>query len=465
MPTENEIAMLRAARADGVESRNELANLMAQLGHESGGFAQMEESFRYTGGIERIPVRAAFREGADTLETARLAALQACPQELARLMYGNRMGNDDAGDGYRYRGRGFIQLTGKDNYRAAGDALDLDLVNRPELAAERANAARIALWYWRERVPAADRDDVSAATRRINGGLTGLADRHGRFDAWHALLTPAFLADLDAGRIQPGAGVGALAGQRAMDDAALRRLETGEAVGRLQSDLARLGVTDARGRALVATNTFDAATEQAVRRFQEHAGLPVTGRAGPETLEAVADAIQRREQLQTAPQAPGVRHDGRDGADAGRAGRATVPAEQRLGEADRSLLATIRQCIERLDAAHGRAFDEGSERASWALLPAAKACGMTRADHAVLSVGGPRLQPGDNLFIVQGRLDDPAHLRTHVRTVEAMSRPIEDSLAQLEALNHRQSAEVSQSLARTSPDPVERIASPPHRLA
>lgn len=247
MPTENEIAILEAARAAGVTSRNELSNLMAQLGHESGGFTRLEEGFRYSAGNHQIPVKWARREGADALDAARIAALEGRPQELARLMYGNRMGNDDAGDGYRYRGRGFIQLTGEDNYRAAGRALGLDLIGQPELAAERDNAARIALWYWRERVPAADRDDVSAATRRINGGETGLADRHDRFDAWHRLLTPTYLADLDAGRIQPGTGVGPRAGRNAIDDGALRRFETGDEVGRLQEDLTRLGVADARG--------------------------------------------------------------------------------------------------------------------------------------------------------------------------------------------------------------------------
>src|SRR3546814_4281445 len=139
MPTRNEIAMLDAARAAGITSRDELANFMGQLSHESGGFRTLEESFRYTRGIDQIPVASAFREGRDALETARLDALAGRPQELARLMYGGRMGNDDDGDGYLYRGRGFIMLTGEDNYRTRGDAVGLDLVGDPELAAERDN--------------------------------------------------------------------------------------------------------------------------------------------------------------------------------------------------------------------------------------------------------------------------------------------------------------------------------------
>ena len=96
------------------------------------------------------------------------------------------MGNDDLGDGYRYRGRGFIQLTGEDNYRAYGAALGIDLVGQPDLAENPDNASRIAVSYWQQAVPPAARDDVTAATRAINGGLNGLDDRRNRVEAWHA---------------------------------------------------------------------------------------------------------------------------------------------------------------------------------------------------------------------------------------------------------------------------------------
>lgn len=177
MPTTNEIEVLQAARRADINTRDELANFMAQISHESGGLNQLEESFRYSRGIDQIPVQSAFREGRQTLENARLAAIEGRPQELARLMYGGRMGNDDAGDGYLYRGRGFTQLTGEENYRAAGAALDLDLVRNPDLAADLGNAARISVWYWQERVPQADRDDVSTATVAINGGVNGFRKR------------------------------------------------------------------------------------------------------------------------------------------------------------------------------------------------------------------------------------------------------------------------------------------------
>jgi putative chitinase len=120
MPTANEIAVLQAARGDEIASRDELANFMAQISSESGGLTRLEEGFHYTRGVDQIPVDSVFREGREAAEAARLEAIAGRPQELARLMYGGRMGNDDAGDGYLYRGRGFIQLTGEDNYHATG---------------------------------------------------------------------------------------------------------------------------------------------------------------------------------------------------------------------------------------------------------------------------------------------------------------------------------------------------------
>src|SRR5690606_24265284 len=89
------------------------------------------------------------------------------------------------GDGYKYRGRGFIQLTGRANYAAAGAYLGIDLVNNPDLASDPDIAAAIALWYWYVARPkisqAAQLGDVRFVTRQINGGLNGLADRSSKY--------------------------------------------------------------------------------------------------------------------------------------------------------------------------------------------------------------------------------------------------------------------------------------------
>lgn len=103
------------------------------------------------------------------------------PDLIARRIYGGRMGNDAApsNDGYSYRGRGLIQLTGKDNYRTAGKAIGLDLVKSPGLVTEPSISAKIAAWYFATHGcnKLADNDDVLGCTRAINGGLNGLEER------------------------------------------------------------------------------------------------------------------------------------------------------------------------------------------------------------------------------------------------------------------------------------------------
>jgi putative chitinase len=308
MPNEYEISMLRAARDAGITSREEMANFMAQMGHESTGFTRLEEGFRYTRGIHQIPVRSAWREGEQALEAARQEALQGRPQELGRLMYGGRMGNDDAGDGYLYRGRGYTQLTGENNYQAAETALNLALVENPALAADRGNAEQIAIWFWQNEVPAQDRDDVSRATQAINNGENGLDDRLNRYDAWHAVLTPEFITEFDAGHVRAGTTVAPAAGRPAMEDGALRRLESGDEVRQLNDDLRTLNIRTDRNRSVPAGDVFTRETEQAVRRFQEQQSTPVTGRADPATLESIGHSLQqhRNQQFQNGQPPNGV---------------------------------------------------------------------------------------------------------------------------------------------------------------
>ncbi|WP_343229355.1 peptidoglycan-binding protein [uncultured Xanthomonas sp.] len=207
MATDRENQMLRAAYAAGITQPRELANFMAQVGHESGGLSRLEESFNYTKGIGQITanVRSALREGPEALESARVEALRGRPERLGELMYGNRrdLGNDQPGDGYLYHGRGYMQLTGKAQYRAAGEALGLDLVNRPELASQPENASRIATWYWQQKVPEEQRNSVQNAGATINGANppNGLADRERRFEHWQRTLTPELMQNLAAGRL------------------------------------------------------------------------------------------------------------------------------------------------------------------------------------------------------------------------------------------------------------------------
>jgi putative chitinase len=201
MPPDRETQVLTDATAAGITRPMELANFMAQVTHESNGLNRLEESFRYTRNISQIPVPEAWREGNDALDAARKQALMGKPEQLAELMYGGRLGNDEPGDGWKYHGRGYVPLIGKDNYRAAGEALDLDLVRQPDLAADPQHASKIAAWYWEKQVPQDAREDVRAATLALNGRPAGLDDRENRFEDWQRRLTPEVMQRLADGNV------------------------------------------------------------------------------------------------------------------------------------------------------------------------------------------------------------------------------------------------------------------------
>ena len=107
------------------------------------------------------------------------------PELIANMVYSKRMGNGPAesGEGWKYRGRGLKQLTGKDNYTRCGQALELDLVANPDLLLEPEGAALSAAWFWSVNKcgPLADADDFVGLTKKINGGTIGLADREKRY--------------------------------------------------------------------------------------------------------------------------------------------------------------------------------------------------------------------------------------------------------------------------------------------
>ncbi|MFT3758444.1 glycoside hydrolase family 19 protein [Thauera sp.] len=174
-----------AAERYHIDTAQRLAHWLAQIAHESAGFSAVVENLNYSAeGLARTwPQRYALNGAPNA--TARILHLR--PADIANLTYADRMGNGPvkSGDGWRYRGRGLIQITGRDRYRQCGIGLGLDLLAHPEMLEEPLYAALSAGWYWHTENlnPQADRDDVRAVTKGINGGYNGLADRAERTKA------------------------------------------------------------------------------------------------------------------------------------------------------------------------------------------------------------------------------------------------------------------------------------------
>ena len=170
----------------GIDTPARQAMFLAQCGHESGNFAHVEENLNYKAeGLNKI-----FKKYFPTLEEAMAYARQ--PERIANKVYANRMGNGDeaSGDGYRYRGRGLIQLTGKDNYDACARALNVDLHGQPDYLETAEGASRSAAWFWSHNNlnRFADADDIVGCTKRVNGGTIGLEDRTHHYETAKSIL-------------------------------------------------------------------------------------------------------------------------------------------------------------------------------------------------------------------------------------------------------------------------------------
>jgi predicted chitinase len=175
-------AALAALKTAGITNPTEIAMFMAQMDTESGGFKSLSENLKYSASTLMKLFGKKLTGG---MAQAQQIASQGA-QAVANFIYGNRMGNTGADDGFKYRGRGIVQLTGKDNYAKYGKMLGLDLVGNPDLAADPKVAAQIAVAYWKTRVPsaAAQAGNVAAVTKAINGGENGLASRQQNFQKY-----------------------------------------------------------------------------------------------------------------------------------------------------------------------------------------------------------------------------------------------------------------------------------------
>ena len=166
-----------------------LAHFLSQAGHESGGFKAVNENLNYGAkGLLGI-----FKKYFPTEEKAKLYERK--PEKIANLVYGGRMGNgvEATGEGYKYRGRGYIQLTGKDNYKAFDAVVAENILENPDLVATK-YPLMSAGWFFHKNGLHKIADEgateavVTKVTKRVNGGTIGLADRLKHFNEYHALL-------------------------------------------------------------------------------------------------------------------------------------------------------------------------------------------------------------------------------------------------------------------------------------
>jgi len=167
-----------------------LAHFLAQCGHESGGFRATQENLNYSAkGLMGI-----FKKYFPTEAIAN--AYQRNPQKIANKVYASRMGNGDegSGEGYKFRGRGYIQLTGKDNYTAFGKSIGEDIPSNPDVVASK-YALLSAAWFFNKNKLHIMADGgatdavVTSITKRVNGGTIGLADRIKHFKEYYHLLS------------------------------------------------------------------------------------------------------------------------------------------------------------------------------------------------------------------------------------------------------------------------------------
>jgi putative chitinase len=177
------------AKKFGITTNLRLAHFLAQCGHESGGFKAVTENLNYSAdGLVKI-----FGKYFNSTTAAGYARN---PEKIASKVYGNRMGNGNEAskEGFKFRGRGYIQLTGKENYTKFGKFIGEDITSNPDLVATKYPLASAAFFFnsnglWAICDKGADTATVTAVTKRVNGGTIGLADRIKHFKEYYDLLT------------------------------------------------------------------------------------------------------------------------------------------------------------------------------------------------------------------------------------------------------------------------------------
>ncbi len=255
-------AMIKIFPKYGIDTPNRIAGFCAQCGHESLNFTVLEENLNYKAAtLDKLFSKYFSKAGRNAAEYEKK------PEKIANVIYASRMGNGDtaSGDGYKFRGRGIIQLTGRDNYTNFGKSIDKSPEEVIEYLKTLDGALESACWYWNSRNlnAACDSNDIVKMTKLVNGGTIGLDDRKKHYE--HNLAVLGGAIHISEVRVSPQ-----------ITDAVtqtVKRGSTGETVKKLQAALG-----------LKADGVFGIGTEATLKSWQAKNGLVADGVAGPKTL-------------------------------------------------------------------------------------------------------------------------------------------------------------------------------------
>ena len=256
----------------GITTERRAAHFLSQCAHESANFKRLEENLNYSAKA----LRAVFGRYFGNPPKRNADEYHRKPEMIANYVYMDefrkyKMGNVKEGDGWRFRGRGLKQLTGRDNYTAFGKSVGMTAEEAAEYVATPKGAVESACWFWdtNNLNKIADTDDVVRMTKKINGGNIGLADRQTRYTAAMNVLGMS-VEDL---------GVDNDDIEDIIDDiGVLRKGSRGEGVKIMQEALG-----------LKADGIFGPGTERALKRWQMDNGLTADGIAGPATFGKLLD--------------------------------------------------------------------------------------------------------------------------------------------------------------------------------
>lgn len=253
-------AMLEIFPKYDITTVQRVAGFIAQCGHESAGFRVLSENLNYSAkALNAIFGKYFARRGIDANEYHRQ------PEKIANHIYANRMDNGDTatGDGWRFRGGGYLQLTGRYNYTQFAKSVDMTPEEATDYVRTPMGAIESACWFWKENNinRYCDRMDILGMTKRINGGTIGLADR---MKHWAEAIEVL------------GGEAPELPDDNPQGYTVIKRGSTGEQVKKVQ---AQLGITE--------DGDFGPGTEAAVKAWQAENDLTADGIVGPKTMKAM----------------------------------------------------------------------------------------------------------------------------------------------------------------------------------